>query len=165
MAIRRASTRGRTLHTVVGPFNIASDEHAAAVLEDVALDAVKMGMGAECPWYVDERGRPTEKLAPYTEHLSALKIRRAASGGSPIAMDQAREIEHLAAEVQALSAVAGEIGIPTVTAIVDPVVRYVALREVKRLMACLAAFADPSGELGRAVDALPCALPSRDPRP
>jgi len=164
MRIHRASTRGRTLHTVMGPFTVASDEHAAVVLEDVAIDAVRMGMGAESPWYVDDRGRPTQKLPPYSEHLSALRISRVAAGGSPVAAEQARAVERLAAEVQTLCDVAEGCGIPSVAAIVDPVVRYVALREVKALLGCLARFADPTGDLARAVDALPCALPSRDNR-
>lgn len=160
MRLERKSMRSRTIHTLVGPITVSSDEHADALLAPIALDAVRVGRGSEHPWYVDDRGRPTKQLPAYIEILSPFALQLIVKEGSPVAKTQAMKLEEIMVSLAELASALEEVPMGSVDAIVDPVVRFLVVREFKDTLATIAPFVDPTGALNAAVELVPNELPT-----
>lgn len=160
MRLERKPMRSRTIHTLIGPITVSSDEHADALLAPIALDAVRVGRGNEHPWYVDERGRPTKQLPAYIELLSPFALQLIVKDGSPVAKTQAMKLEEVLVSLAGLTEALETVPMGSVDAIVDPVVRFLVVRELKHALAAIAPFVDPTGALNAAVEGVPNDLPT-----
>ena len=161
MRIDRPSTRSRTVQTFMGNYTVSGDEHAAHVLATVAVDAVRAGLGDEHPWYVDDRGRAVKQLPRYADLVSPLALSAIAKDGTPIAKRQASEMEQIMSAASNMPYALSELTVPSADALVDPTVKYIAVRTLKEVLAAAAGVVDPTGEIKRAIEAIPNELPSR----
>lgn len=162
MSTRRPKPKSRTLHTLMGPITVSGPIYESTLLQQAAIDAARIGRGHERPWFVDERGRPVEAAPPYLDLLSPLSLQAVAAQGSPVAKTQAAGFELLIWKLCEVDAQLDEIPVGGTSAIVDPVVRYLVVRELKALLGRLAPLADPTGALQEAVERVANDLPGSD---